>query len=151
MFDKSISHYAINLILVALMLPSTLLNGLFSFGFAAKGATEFLGSMGQEGVVFDKGAFIFFLTAGPLSSISLLALWWLFFKFRTIQMGAIPKPVWLCLLFGVSSMLIMNFVLLSDEAPRFLSAVGIVMLFGLGPFITMCMMLWRIYRNNRSA
>ena len=110
MFDKSISHYAINLILVALMLPSTLLNGLFSFGFAAKGATEFLGSMGQEGVVFDKGAFIFFLTAGPLSSISLLALWWLFFKFRTIQMGAIPKPVWLCLLFGVSSMLIMNFV-----------------------------------------
>lgn len=150
MLNQSPLKHVISAILFLLMLPSTLLSGIFSVYITFAAGVDLIRLIGQGNFMVDGGSFIFFLIVGPLPIMALIALWWLFFKFRTIQMSEMPKVIWLGLLCGVISMLVINFSLFSAGMPQFWSNVGVMFLNGVGPFIAMCMMLWHIKRYHSS-
>ena len=136
----------LDVLLLILILPSTLFNLPFALISLFQLPAIIIGLVNGQHVISFKEQFSIGMIAGLLPGIGLIALWWLFFKFRNIQFRQIPKIVWLGLLIGILSMLLLNVPILLLE---FLSWSGIsaMLLFGLGPFIAMWVMLWRVYQN----
>ena len=137
----------LDVLLLILILPSTLFNLPFAFVSLFQLPAVVIDLVNDQHTISAKEQLTTEMMLGLLPSIGLIALWWLFFKFRSMQFRQIPKIAWLGLLMGVLSMLVLIF-------PRLLwgfvswHAIVTILLFGLGPFIALCMMLWRIYRNN---